>query len=48
MRAGELKAQRSYRDRLQEELATVERKILDLESGKKAAPDAEAETGSEQ
>ena len=48
VRAGELKAQRSYRDRLQEELATVERKILDLESGKKAAPDAEAETGSEQ
>ncbi|MBC01826.1 MAG: hypothetical protein CMJ34_00780 [Phycisphaerae bacterium] len=47
IREGELKAQRDYRDRLAEELATVERKIRDLETGETPESDAEAETGSE-
>ena len=48
VREGELKAQRSYRERLQEELATVEQKIRDLESGQAPESDPEAETGSDQ
>lgn len=50
VQAGELKAQRAYRARLQEEMDTVERRIRDLEAGGSGEPvesDEAAEAGNQ-